>query len=154
MAARLELEVPYGAEIQFQEGDGPPHTGVVLKRLVGFLAAVVFIAIQPMKPIPVVPAKPIGQVGVASWYGGIFHGRKTASGKRFNRHGFSCAHRTLPLGSKVRVEVLSNGASMELVVTDRGPYIGNRILDLSEGAANKLGVREQGLALVRVIRVS
>ncbi len=105
---------------------------------------------------PGIPAKslrPLGQIGRASWYGPGFHGRKTASGKIFDRTKLSCAHRTLPLGTKVRVDALDTGQSAILEVTDRGPYVGGRILDLSEAAAVLLGLREQGVGRVRVTPV-
>ena len=127
-----------------------------MKRILGILLGVFIVMSLPLKPTPSPsPAtkRPAGEVGVASWYGPRFHGRRTASGKRFNRYGFSCAHRTLPLGSKVRVEVLESGQTMDLTVTDRGPFVGERILDLSEGAANRLGVKRQGLAKVRITRI-
>jgi rare lipoprotein A len=88
--------------------------------------------------------------GVASWYGGSFHGKQAANGERFDMEGLTAAHRTLPLGSVVRVVNLANGKYLHVRITDRGPYVNNRILDLSRGAAARLGMVEGGLSHVRV----
>lgn len=84
--------------------------------------------------------------GIASWYGEYFHGRKTANGETYDMYGISAAHRTLPLGSVILVENPQNGHRLKLRINDRGPYINGRILDLSYGAAKKLGVVERGVA--------
>jgi rare lipoprotein A len=88
--------------------------------------------------------------GVASWYGGSFHGKQAANGELFDMEGLTAAHRTLPLGSVVRVVNLANGEYLHVRITDRGPYVNNRILDLSRGAAARLGMVEGGLSHVRV----
>lgn len=90
------------------------------------------------------------RVGVASWYGDAFHGRPTANGELFDKERISAAHPTLPLPSRVRVTNLENGRSIELRVNDRGPFVGDRLIDLSQAAARELGFEEQGLARVRV----
>jgi rare lipoprotein A len=90
------------------------------------------------------------QVGVASWYGPWHQGRRTATGERFDMRKLTAAHKTLPLDSKVRVTNLANGKSVEVTINDRGPYVGDRVIDLSERAARRLGMKEQGLATVRV----
>jgi rare lipoprotein A len=95
-------------------------------------------------------AKPYVQVGVASWYGPWHQGRRTANGERFDMRKLTAAHKTLPLDSKVRVTNLENGKSVEVTINDRGPYVGDRLIDLSERAARRLGMKEQGLATVRV----
>jgi rare lipoprotein A len=92
------------------------------------------------------------QIGKASWYGGKFNGRKTADGETYDMYAMTCAHRTLPLGSWVRVTNLKNKKSTVLRVNDRGPVPLNRIVDLSYAAARKLGVA--GLAKVRVEEVN
>lgn len=92
------------------------------------------------------------QIGKASWYGGKFNGRKTADGETYDMYAMTCAHRTLPLGSWVRVTNLKNKRSTVLRVNDRGPVPINRIVDLSYAAAQKLGV--EGLAKVRVEEVN
>lgn len=88
------------------------------------------------------------QIGRASWYGSGFQGQPTASGQAFNMHSMTCAHRTLPLGSLVRVTNLGNKKSVVVLVNDRGPLVPNRIVDLSYAAARALGFR--GTAHVRV----
>lgn len=82
--------------------------------------------------------------GLASWYGGKFHGRKTASGERFDEDGMTCAHRTLPFGTKLLVMNPASGKTCTVTVNDRGPYIGSRVIDLSKAAARKLGITGVG----------
>lgn len=89
-------------------------------------------------------------VGVASWYGDAFHGKLTANGEIFDKERLSAAHTTLPMPSMVEVENLENGRRTVLRVNDRGPFVGDRIIDLSHGAARALGFENQGLARVRV----
>jgi rare lipoprotein A len=88
--------------------------------------------------------------GVASWYGADFHGRSTANGEIFDADAITAAHPTLPLPSYVRVSNLSNGRSLIVRVNDRGPYAGNRIIDVSKRAAYLLGFTMSGTAWVRV----
>lgn len=90
------------------------------------------------------------QVGRASWYGPKFHGRKTASGEVYDMDGISAAHRELPFGTRLRVTHLDNGRSVEVVVNDRGPFVDDRILDLSRGAARQLGMVAAGVADVEI----
>jgi len=78
--------------------------------------------------------------GGASWYGPGFHGRRTASGERFDMRGFTAAHRTLPFGTWVRVHSLVNGREVDVRITDRGPFIRSRVIDVSRGAAEALGM--------------
>lgn len=96
-------------------------------------------------------AKGSSVTGKASWYGGKFHGRKTASGERFNKNALTAAHRKLPFGSKVRVTHLGNQKSVVVRINDRGPF-GNkgRIIDLSEAAAVRLGMKNAGVARVKL----
>lgn len=88
--------------------------------------------------------------GVASWYGEQFHGRPAANGEIFNMEAMTAAHRTMPLGSIVRVVNLANGKHLHVRITDRGPYVNGRILDLSRAAAVELGMEQGGLAHVQV----
>ncbi|SNR77417.1 rare lipoprotein A [Humidesulfovibrio mexicanus] len=88
--------------------------------------------------------------GFASWYGIDFHGKKTATGEVYDMFSISAAHKTLPLGTKVRVTNLENGRELELVVNDRGPFVDGRIIDLSYASARLLGMADNGLARVRV----
>ena len=90
------------------------------------------------------------QVGVASYYGKKFHGRKTANGEVFNMYKLTAAHRVLPLGTYVKVTNLQNGRWVEVKVNDRGPFIEGRILDLSFAAALELEMVEQGTAKVMI----
>jgi rare lipoprotein A len=100
------------------------------------------------------PARATVQVGQASWYGRWHAGRRTANGERFNPQALTCAHRTLPLGSIVKVTDITTGKAIEVEVNDRGPYAKGRILDLSEGAVRELGARDKGLLLVRLEVIS
>jgi rare lipoprotein A len=88
--------------------------------------------------------------GIASWYGGEFHNRRTASGVRFNTEAMMAAHRTLPFGSKVRVTNLENKRSCIVQITDRGPFKHGRIIDLSHAAAERLGMASTGTARVEL----
>jgi rare lipoprotein A len=90
------------------------------------------------------------QRGEASWYGPGFHGRKTASGERFNQHSLTAAHRKLPLGTKATVINLDNGKTVEVEINDRGPYVRGRIIDLSEAAAKRLAMKHTGTTPVRL----
>lgn len=98
--------------------------------------------------------KKFTQSGVASWYGRQFHGRKTASGERFDMNALTAAHRTLPLNCYIRVTNKSNGKSVVVKVNDRGPFHGNRVLDLSYGAAKALGITNAGVGKVSIERVA
>ena len=91
-----------------------------------------------------------GLVASASWYGARHHGRSTASGQPFDMHQLSAAHRTLRLGKRVRVTNLENRRSVVVRVTDRGPFVPGRIVDLSYAAAKALDLVEQGIARVRL----
>ncbi len=88
--------------------------------------------------------------GKVSWYGPRFHGRKTASGERFNRNEMTAAHKTLPFGTLVRVINQNTEKSLLVRINDRGPYCGGRVLDLAEGAASRLGIKGSGTGSVRI----
>ncbi|MGB7443902.1 MAG: septal ring lytic transglycosylase RlpA family protein [Coleofasciculaceae cyanobacterium] len=88
--------------------------------------------------------------GLASWYGPGFHGRRSASGERFNQNALTAAHRSLPFGTKVQVTNLRNGRSVVVRINDRGPYTGGRVIDLSAAAARVLGMVNAGVAPVSV----
>jgi len=90
------------------------------------------------------------QHGIASWYGGKFNHKRTASGVRFDKLAMMAAHRTLPFGSKVRVTNLTNNKSCVVQITDRGPFKAGRIIDLSEAAAQKLDMASAGTAQVEL----
>jgi rare lipoprotein A len=97
-----------------------------------------------------VAAETFEQTGSASWYGAGHHGKKTASGERFDMHKLTAAHPKLPLGSVVEVTNLANDRTVELRVNDRGPYASARILDVSKAAAEQLGFIKAGTAKVRI----
>lgn len=90
------------------------------------------------------------QTGRASWYGRGFHGRRTANGERYNMHALTAAHRTLPLGSYVRVTNPANSRSVVVRINDRGPYARGRVIDLSMAAATALEMRHAGTARVKI----
>jgi rare lipoprotein A len=93
------------------------------------------------------------EVGLASYYADRFHGRPTASGAPYDRAAFTCAHRTWPFGTRLRVTELERGRAVVVTVTDRGPHVAGRVVDLSAAAARALGLTAKGLARVRVERV-
>ena len=91
--------------------------------------------------------------GVASWYGPGFHGLQTASGERYDMEAMTAAHRSLPFGTVVEVRNLENGRTTRVKINDRGPFMKNRILDLSRAAAEALGIVGPGTALVEIVAV-
>ncbi len=104
---------------------------------------------QAAKKIPPVAAK-LPQTGEASFYGPQHQGKQTASGTIYDQARLTAAHPSLPFGSKIKVTNLANGKSVEVEITDRGPFAGNRIIDLSQAAAKVLGMIESGTATVRL----
>ena len=125
-----------------------------LRRQIGNVKPLKDIEGRPKPPPVKVAAAPTDvrryQEGWASWYGPGFHGNYTASGARYNQYGLTAAHRTLPFGTRLRVTNLNNGRSVIVTVNDRGPFIHNRVIDLSMGAAQVLGVVNSGVAPVRL----
>ena len=109
--------------------------------------AIPMAAKTPKKAVKAEP-KPF-QVGSASWYGKQFHGKTTASGEDFDMFEFTAAHKTLPLGTFVKVTNLKNGKWIVVRINDRGPYVGDRIMDLSYSAARMLNFRN-GVERVRI----
>jgi rare lipoprotein A len=93
------------------------------------------------------------QRGTASWYGPGFHGRRTASGERFNSYDMTAAHRFLPFGTKLRVVNETNGRSVVVRVNDRGPFTHRRIIDLAKGPAQELGLTSSGTGYVSLHRL-
>ncbi len=91
--------------------------------------------------------------GVASWYGQPFHGRRTASGERYDMHELTAAHKTLPFGTVVEVHNLDNGRSVRVRINDRGPFVRGRIIDLSRAAARELDMVGPGTARVELLLV-
>lgn len=99
---------------------------------------------------PLPSAVGYSEVGYASWYGKGFHGRPTASGEIYNMYAYTAAHKTLPLGTYCLVENLSNGKRVVVKVNDRGPFVKNRIIDLSYSAAKAIGMIGPGVTKVRI----
>ncbi len=129
-----------------------------LRRLLGNAAPLNVISGLP-QPKPqiikqaqqvVAQAVKVGSRGMASWYGPGFNGRRSANGERFNQNALTAAHRSLPFGTKVRVTNVRTGRSVVVRITDRGPHIRGRIIDLSAAAARIVGVMQSGVAPVQI----
>lgn len=101
------------------------------------------------QPLP--DSRGFRQRGLASWYGQDFHGKKTSSGEIYNMYAMTAAHKTLPLGTYVRIHNLENSRTIEVRINDRGPFVRGRIIDLSYSAAKKLGLVGPGTARVEVV---
>jgi rare lipoprotein A len=93
------------------------------------------------------------QCGTASWYGPGFHGRTTASGETYNMHAMTAAHPSIAFGTRVKVIASKTGKSATVTITDRGPFYGGRIIDLSKAAAQKLGIIQAGTGKVCLTRI-
>jgi rare lipoprotein A (peptidoglycan hydrolase) len=114
---------------------------------------------ESINRVPIIPKKPEAaekkgsdsvQVGLASWYTTNSRDKKTATGEVYDPHRRTAAHRSFPLGSRVRVTRLDNGKSIEVQINDRGPFVAGRVIDLSRAAADALGISEKGIVTVRV----
>jgi rare lipoprotein A len=101
------------------------------------------------QPLP--HAKGFRQRGIASWYGRDFHGKRTSSGEIYDMYAMTAAHKTLPLGTVVRVKHLENGREIRVRINDRGPFVRDRIIDLSARAAESIGIFEKGTGPVEVV---
>ena len=123
--------------------------GARLALALAFAAVSLGGCVHARRPAPAVDL-PDAQVGVASYYGPQFEGRRTASGEKYCGDEFTAAHRTLAFGTKIRVTHAKNGRTVECVVNDRGPHKKGRIVDLSRRAAEALGMMREGLAKVTV----
>ncbi len=104
------------------------------------------------QPLP--DAEGFRQRGIASWYGKDFHGKKTSNGEIYNMYAMTAAHKTLPLGTHVRVHNLENERQVDVRINDRGPFVRGRIIDLSYTAANRIGVVGPGTARVEVVALA
>jgi rare lipoprotein A len=109
---------------------------------------------QPSPPRAQGPGAEYVEQGVASWYGEPFNGHRTANGEIYDMYQFTAAHRTLPFGAVLRVTNLSNGKQTEIRINDRGPFVGNRIIDLSLSAARAIEMVGPGTAQVRIEMIS
>jgi rare lipoprotein A len=103
----------------------------------------------PIETQPVIPGQ-WAEEGIASWYGPTFDGHRTSNGEIYDMHQFTAAHRTLPFNAVVRVTNLTNGKQTEVRINDRGPFVGNRVIDLSLSAAQAIGMVGPGTASVRL----
>ncbi len=131
-----------GFEAQFESFEALPPAPLPAA------GAVDIAAIEPVIELP--PAETgLGQ-GIASYYAGKFHGRRTASGETFNMHAMTAAHRTLPFGSMVRVTNPANGRSVVVRINDRGPFTRGRTIDVSRAAADQLGLVQRGHGTVEL----
>lgn len=146
---------------KFYQHDGPPasnselETQSAVPKVESFYPASLRpYTVMGKQYVPVRTDVPMTQTGVASWYGKQFHGNKTAIGEIYDMHRMSAAHPTMPLPSYARVTNLANGKSVIVRVNDRGPFLHNRIIDLSYAAASALGYANKGTANVEVMRLT
>lgn len=133
------------AKARGHTGGAPGAAGIV-----GIALALAACAAGAGAPPAPAPAPGWEETGVASWYGPGFHGRRTASGERFDMEAMTAAHRTLPFGTRVRVQNLDNGRAAEVRINDRGPFARGRVIDVSRAAARDLGMLGAGTARVRL----
>ena len=99
---------------------------------------------------PIQDAHNFAETGIASWYGSDFHGKKTANGERYDMYGMTAAHKLLPFGTNVRVTNLENGKSIVVRINDRGPFVNDRVIDLTKTGAEKISMIAKGTARVRL----
>jgi rare lipoprotein A len=128
------------------EPEPPPPTGALKSVKPYTIGGVMY--------YPLADAYGYEETGVASWYGKDFHGKPTANGEIYDMNGVTAAHKTLPLGTMVEVTRLDNGSKVVTRVNDRGPFVAERIIDLSYGAARKLDMAGAGTARVRVVALA
>ncbi|GAA4435173.1 hypothetical protein GCM10023188_26970 [Pontibacter saemangeumensis] len=121
---------------------------MIYNRKCYILSVIIFLFIGISQPLSAQSIKT--QKGEASWYGSKYHGRKTSSGELYNKNKMTAAHKTLPFGTKVKVTNLDNDESVIVRINDRGPFVGDRIIDVSEVAARKLEFHAQGIGNVKV----
>jgi rare lipoprotein A len=128
----------------------------LLLAMTGLAACTAKAPQSPQPPPAAAPPQPLmaqpffTQTGLASFYAGAHDGNATADGENFNQHDFTAAHRTLAFGTRVRVTNLDNGLTVNVEITDRGPHIAGRIIDLSSAAAHALGMEKKGVSRVRL----
>lgn len=113
------------------------------------LTAVLFFILTVMAPA--IKLSAWEESGIASWYGGIFQGRTTANGETYDTNGYTAAHRTLPFGTVLEVTNLDNDLSVQVRVNDRGPFVDDRIIDLTYAAAKDIDMIRDGTARVRIV---
>ena len=146
---------------KYYQHDGPPSSSAELDtssatpRVEHFYPASLRpYTVMGQRYVPVTSDVKMDQTGIASWYGKQFHGNKTAIGETYNMHAMSAAHPTMPLPSYARITNLENGRSVIVRVNDRGPFLYNRVMDLSYAAATALDYANKGTARVRVERLT
>ncbi len=146
---------------KYYQHDGPPSSSTELDttnatpRVEHFYPASMRpYTVMGQRYVPVTSDVKMNQTGIASWYGKQFHGNKTAIGETYNMHAMSAAHPTMPLPSYARVTNLENGRSVVVRVNDRGPFLYNRVMDLSYAAATALDYANKGTARVKVERLT
>ena len=146
---------------KYYQHDGPPSSSAELDtssatpRVEHFYPASLRpYTVMGQRYVPVTSDVKMDQTGIASWYGKQFHGNKTAIGETYNMHAMSAAHPTMPLPSYARITNLENGRSVIVRVNDRGPFLYNRVMDLSYAAATVLDYANKGTARVRVERLT
>jgi rare lipoprotein A len=124
-----------------------------LRTIAGLTLLPCLLALACAKRPPELPADRTGRVetGLASWYGGKFHGRTTASGEVYDMYALTAAHKTLPFGTVVEVTNLENGRSLRVRINDRGPFVDGRIIDLSYAAAKRLDMVRDGVVRVKLV---
>jgi rare lipoprotein A len=122
---------------------------VAILSIVGSVLALAACGSSGLQPMPSVD-RGWNQTGMASWYGGEFHGRTTANGEVYDMYGLTAAHKTLPFDTLVEVQNLDNGTSVQVRINDRGPFVRGRIIDLTYAAAERIGMIGPGTARVRV----
>ena len=127
--------------------EGPPHSASIPSKSTGTYRPY---TINGQTYRPLRSANGYVEQGIASWYGSDFHGKPTANGERYDMYAMTAAHRTLPMNTKLMVTNLRNNKQTTVRINDRGPFVKNRILDLSFAAAKRLGVVGPGTAPVRI----
>ena len=128
-----------------------PYTLVGFSLAVLALAAAGCASTKPTHATPASAAPGTRIVGLASWYGQRHQGRATASGEAFDMNQLTAAHRTMPFGTRLRVTNVENGRSVVVRVNDRGPWVNDRVLDVSQAAAKALGMVGDGVTKVEVV---
>jgi len=124
--------------------------------MLGRFSSVLLLAALALAPLVAFGKVDLGrtQQGIASLYSDALHGRRTASGERYDKSALTAAHKNLPLGSEVRVTRVKTGDSVVVRINDRGPFVKGRIIDLSRRAARELGIIQKGTAKVRIEVIS
>jgi len=152
LCPQRRLSAPFEPQPQPHRGfsTGPHVAAILLLTLMAGCARVSLPVPQFAPPAPV-PTAGWVEEGIASWYGEPFHGRRTASGEVYDMEAMTAAHRTLPFGTVVQVQNLTNGRATTLRINDRGPFIAGRTLDVSRRAARELELIGPGTARIRMI---